>query len=200
MAGWERPMRFADTGLPWIAPSPNMPTPRTAEVYPGSCLIEATCWSEGRGTTRPFQLIGAPGVDPPALVALLAKRELPGVVFMPTYFRPQFQKHRGELCGGVEIVVTEESLFAAYRTGVELLAALSELAGQPAWRAEPYEFEHDRPAIDLLTGSTECRLALAAGAAAGRERLAAWMASWAADEASFREERAAILLYPEARP
>src|SRR5262249_49542920 len=118
MSGWSRAMLWPETGLPWIAPSPNMPSPLTALVYPGGCLVEATELSEGRGTTRPFQLTGAPGIDPLALASELTGRELPGVAVVPTYFRPQFHKHGGKLCGGVELVVTDAARFRPYRTGV----------------------------------------------------------------------------------
>ena len=191
MEGWSRGMEWAETGLPWVAPSPNMPTLATALLYPGGCLVEATELSEGRGTTRPFQLVGAPGLDPKALAEALAARGLPGVAFLPTYFRPQFQKHRGQVCGGVELQVTDPKAFASYRTGVELLDAVRRLAPDVfAWRSAPYEFVTDRPAIDLLTGSSDCRLAIEGGAP-----LSDWIAGWAREERTFREERAAILLY-----
>jgi uncharacterized protein YbbC (DUF1343 family) len=191
LQGWRREMRWPDTRLTWIAPSPNMPTARTAEVYPGGCLVEATELSEGRGTTRPFHLFGAPAVDPLALAERLSAARLEGFRCVPTYFKPQFQKHRGEVCGGVEIVVTDPAAFRPYRCGIELLAACREVA--PAafrWRAEPYEFVSDRPAIDLLTGGAEFRVALDTG-----RGLAEWLAGWSVDEAAFREERAEILLY-----
>ncbi len=195
MQGWRRGMSWARTGLPWIAPSPNMPTPSTARVYPGGCLVEATELSEGRGTTRPFELVGAPGIDPPALARALAGRQLPGVVFLPTYFRPQFQKHARAACGGVQIVVRDAKRFAAYRTGVELVAAIHRHLGEGfAWRRAPYEFVSDRPAIDLLTGGADFRRALAAGAG-----LEEWIAGWAADEAAFRQQRGDVLLYAEPR-
>jgi uncharacterized protein YbbC (DUF1343 family) len=194
MEGWTRSMPWAETGLPWVAPSPNMPTLATALVYPGGCLVEATELSEGRGTTRPFQLTGAPGLDPVALADELNGRGLPGVIFLPTYFRPQFQKHRGAHCGGVELVVTDAEAFLSYRTGVELLDAARHVAPRDfAWRAAPYEFVSDRPAIDLLTGGPDARRAIESG-----DGLAAWISSWADDEARFREERRDILLYPEA--
>jgi uncharacterized protein YbbC (DUF1343 family) len=182
-------------GPPWVAPSPNMPTPATALVYPGGCLIEATELSEGRGTTRPFQLVGAPWLEPLGLAHRLAERGLPGVRFLPTYFRPQFQKHAGALCGGVELVVTDAADFAPFRTGVELLAAAAESSPRDfAWRRAPYEFVADRPAIDLLTGSDRCRQAIDAG---NRDALDAWIASWPADEEAFRRERREVLLYPD---
>ena len=194
MAGWQRSMAWADTGLPWVAPSPNMPAPGTALIYPGGCLVEATELSEGRGTTRPFHLLGAPHLHPPDLARALAARELPGVAFLPTYFRPQFQKHAGKVCGGVEVVVTDAASFQAYCTGVELLAVIRELDPEHfAWRRAPYEFVTDRPAIDLLAGSEECRRGIE-----GEADLAAWIASWPEDEATFRELRRQVLLYPEA--
>lgn len=194
--GWSRAQLWAETGRPWVAPSPNVPTAETAFLFPGLCLIEATEFSEGRGTTRPFHLVGAPGVSPTALVERLAARALPGVAFVPTYFRPGFQKHAGEVCGGVELVVTDAARLRPYRLGVELLAALREAApGVFAWRREPYEFVADRPAIDLLTGGGACRAALESG-----RGLDEWIASWGADEEAFRAERRAVLLYPEDGP
>ncbi len=193
LEGWRRTMTWEETGLPWIAPSPNMPTVTTARVYPGGCLVEATELSEGRGTTRPFQLTGAPFVDPKRLAAKLNARRLPGVTFVPTYYRPQFQKHRGEICGGVELLVGAPAAFASYRAGVELLATVHRLWPDDfAWREAPYEFVADRPAIDLLTGGPECRQAVESG-----DGLDDWIAGWPADEAAFREERREILLYPE---
>lgn len=219
MAGWSREMAWEATGRPWIAPSPNMPTAATARLYPGGCLIEATTISEGRGTTRPFHLVGAPGIDPPALARALAARwgDDAGLSAIPTYFRPQFQKHAGERCGGVELVVTDAERLRPYRAGVELLAALAEVApGAFSWRREPYEFVHERPAIDLLAGTDVLRHALEAPEAREafeirkafelkdpRDRdaaLAGWLASWEADEAAFRELRRPALLYPELYP
>lgn len=193
MEGWSRAMTWEETGRPFLAPSPNVPTPTTALVYPGGCLVEATELSEGRGTTRPFQLAGAPGVDPPAVADYLTARALPGVAFVPTYFRPQFQKHAGQVCGGVELAVTDAARFAPYRTGVELLAAFRAAAPAAfAWRRAAYEFVADVPAIDLLTRSARCREAFELGDAGD---LADWMATWAADEAEFRREREEVLLY-----
>lgn len=193
MEGWRRNMTWEETGLPWIAPSPNMPTTLTALVYPGGCLVEATELSEGRGTTRPFQLTGAPHVDPVALADGLNARGLSGITFVPTWFRPQFQKHAKQVCGGVELVVTDPDAFRSYRAGIELLDEVYRLDPERfEWREKPYEFVADRPAIDLLTGGPECREAIESG-----EGLKDWIASWAADEREFREERREILLYPE---
>ncbi|HET9227591.1 MAG TPA: DUF1343 domain-containing protein [Thermoanaerobaculia bacterium] len=195
MEGWRRSMTWEETGLPWIAPSPNMPTTVTALVYPGGCLVEATELSEGRGTTRPFQLTGAPHIDPVKLADGLNARGLAGIAFVPTYFRPQFQKHATQVCGGVELVVTDPNALRSYRTGVELLDEIHRLDPEGfEWREKPYEFVSDRPAIDLLTGGPECREAIESG-----EGLQDWMESWSADEREFREERREILLYPEER-
>jgi len=195
MLGWRRSMRWPETGRPWIAPSPNMPSFETALVYPGACLLEATRLSEGRGTTRPFLWTGAPGLDVTGLLDALAVRGLPGVRFLPVWFRPGFQKHQGDECAGIEWVVTDHDVFRPYRTGVELLAAVGETSPEAlAWRQEPYEFVRDRSALDLLTGSATCREALEAGDR-GRERLTGWIASWTDDETGFRREREPVLLY-----
>jgi uncharacterized protein YbbC (DUF1343 family) len=198
VAGWLRGERWGDAARwrrPWPVPSPNMPSAATALVYPGTCLVEATEVSEGRGTARPFEQVGAPWVDPVGLAGRLGERGLPGVRFVPVYFRPQSHKHAGELCGGVALAVTDGDAFEPYRTGVELLAALrASSPGDFAWRRRPYEFEVDRPAIDLLTGGEECRRAVDSG---DRAALEAWIGSWAADEAAFRDERRPALLYPE---
>lgn len=194
--GWRRSMLWPDLGRPWVAPSPNIPRFETALVYPGACLVEGTTLSEGRGTTRPFELVGAPGIDPPELAARMAGAPLEGVCYTPVLFRPQAQKHAGELCGGVQTHVTSAAAFASYRAGIELIAALHELGGESFdWRAEPYEFVADRPAIDLLSGDQEPRRALADG-----DGLETWLGSWAEDEESFRRERRGILLYDEESP
>jgi uncharacterized protein YbbC (DUF1343 family) len=189
--GWHRQAPTAADGWCWRSPSPNMPTLETAWLYPGSCLLEATELSEGRGTTRPFQLVGAPGLDGGELARAMNERGLEGVRYLPTLFRPQFQKHAGELCGGVEIVVTDAAAFASLRAGVELLRAIVELDREALqWRSQPYEFVADRPAIDLLAGSAALRLALD-----GEGDVDAWMASWADDEQAFCAERDEVLLY-----
>jgi len=194
MEGWHRSMAWGGTGLPWIAPSPNMPRPATAALYPGLCLVEATVLSEGRGTARPFHLVGAPGVDPSRILAEIRGRDLPGVDFLPTWFRPQFQKHAGAVCGGVELVLRDRRALRAWRLGLELLAAFRRGAPEAfGWRPEPYEFVADRPALDLLTGQPACRLAIDAGGE-GLDELAR---GWPADVEAFRQERRGVLLYPE---
>jgi len=194
LEGWRREALWPALGRPWIAPSPNMPDFDTALLYPGLCLLEATELSEGRGTTRPFRLLGAPGLDPLALAAALDPLARWGVRAVPTYFRPWYQKWSGEVCGGVELAIADAEAVEPYRLGVELLLALATVAGESfTWRNEPYEFVSDRPAIDLLAGSDRLRRAVDDGL-----ELESWLADWAVDEASFREERRPHLLYPEA--
>ncbi len=196
LQGWRRePPAGAGPGWRWRTPSPNMPTLDTVIVFPGSVLIEATEISEGRGTTRPFELIGAPGLPGAAIARRMNDRAIPGVVYLPVRFRPQFQKHARSVCDGVEIVVTDPALFPSYRAGVELVRAIHEIA--PAaleWRRAPYEFVSDRHAIDLLTGGDELRTRLEGGG-----DLDAWIASWRADEDAFVAERESVLLYGERR-
>jgi uncharacterized protein YbbC (DUF1343 family) len=163
--GWQRAMTFAETGLPWVMPSPNMPTPDTALVYPGQCLFEATNLSEGRGTTRPFEIVGAPFLDGYAWANALAETRPPGLRLRPIAFRPTFHKFAGLGCGGVQLHVTDAAAFRPYRTGIALIAAARKLGADAfRWRTEPYEFVADPPAIDLLTGSPEVRTAIEDGA------------------------------------
>lgn len=189
--GWRRDQDFDRTGLPWVLPSPNMPTVETAFVYPGQCLLEGTNLSEGRGTTRPFELCGAPWADARRLCQILKAEDLPGVEFRPAWFRPTFQKFAGQDCGGVQLHVTDRRAFRPVRTSLALLAAFREVSGDHfAWRTETYEFVSDRPAIDLLFGSDRERLALEAGRP-WREIAAAWEA----EEEEFRARRREFLLY-----
>ena len=166
MDGWRRAMRYRDTGLPWVMPSPNMPTEDTALVYPGMCLVEGTELSEGRGTTRPFEIAGAPHIDGEALARALEAEALPGVRFRPLTFLPTFQKHAGRPSGGVQLHVTDEAAFLPYLTGVAFLrAARAQDPAGFAWRTRAYEFVADIPAIDLLCGSDQVRRGIDAGAA-----------------------------------
>ncbi len=161
MRGWRRRMTFPETRLPWVLPSPNMPTFDTARVYPGGCLLEGTLASEGRGTTRPFEIFGAPWVDGAALARRVSLR---GAVLRPLSFQPTFHKHAGAICGGVQVHVTDERVFAPYEAYLLLLDAMKRQAGERfAWRTERYEFVSDRPAIDLLTGGPEVREAIDRG-------------------------------------
>jgi uncharacterized protein YbbC (DUF1343 family) len=189
--GWRRELTFDETFLPWVIPSPNMPTFETALVYPGQCLFEGTNLSEGRGTTRPFELCGAPWISPQRLGRRLDASNLPGVTFRPTTFRPTFQKHAGQACGGVQIHVTDRSRFQPLRTSLWLLAAMmAESREQFRWRTEVYEFVTDPIAIDLLFGNSRERLALQAGISPTDITR-----PWSEDESSFRARREPYLLY-----
>ena len=163
--GWER-LRGAEAwGRPFVMPSPNMPTAETALVYPGGCLIEGTNLSEGRGTTAPFQLVGAPFLDGEALASALIASGSPGVQVRPVSFRPSFEKHAGQLCRGVMLQVTNPQLFRPVATYLRLIALARAQAPEAfAFRHTPYEFETEVPAFDLLTGSGAARAALEAGA------------------------------------
>ncbi len=191
MLGWKRGMVWEDTGLPWVAPSPNMPTPDTARVYPGGCLIEGTNLSEGRGTTRPFEWIGAPYLNGPRLARSLERRGLPGVRFRPVGFEPAFHKWKGQRCGGLQVHVTDAARFKPFATYVALIA---EARGQAPrhfrWRQPPYEFERVRLPIDLLCGGRGIRRALERGVSLTRLE-----ASWRPDLVRFARERRPYLLY-----
>lgn len=159
MEGWTRDMWFDETGLPWVMPSPNMPTLDTAVVYPGMCLMEGTNVSEGRGTTRPFEIFGAPFVNPDDAVKYLDDLKLPGVVFRPMYFQPTFQKHAGTLCGGAQIHVTDRHRFRPFKTAVGILKAMHDLYPKRfKWKRPPYEYEKKKMPIDILAGSKRLRL------------------------------------------
>lgn len=159
MHGWERKMWFDDTALPWVMPSPNMPGLDTAIVYPGMCLLEGTNISEGRGTTRPFEIFGAPFIDPDMLVSRLREYTLAGVVFRPMYFQPTFQKHQGELCGGAQIHVLDREKFRPFKTGVAVIKTIHDLYQDKfTWKQPPYEYEYEKMPIDILAGSDRVRL------------------------------------------
>ncbi|MGC4116024.1 MAG: DUF1343 domain-containing protein [Myxococcales bacterium] len=162
--GLTRELSYEETGLPFVQPSPNMPTVDTAIVYPGLCMVEGTNLSEGRGTTRPFEIIGAPFLDPYRFCDALAAERLPGVKFRPLSFLPTFHKHAGKSCGGAMIHVTDRRAFLPVRTGVAVLRAARQVGGEAfRWRTERYEFVDDKPAIDLLCGTDAVRKAIDAG-------------------------------------
>src|SRR5262245_5275720 len=169
LSGWSRGMHYEETGLPWVLPSPNMPTPDTAFVYPGGCLVEGTNLSEGRGTTRPFELVGAPWIDPHALADALSQagdaEGLDGVLFRAAWMKPGFQKHAGKSCGGVQVHVVDRERARPFATYLVLLREARKLAPDAFdWRREPYEFVSDRLAIDLLLGRSGLREMLESGA------------------------------------
>jgi len=189
--GWRRKMFHRDTGLPWVFPSPNMPTPETALVYPGMCLLEGTNLSEGRGTTRPFELFGAPWLDAERLAETLGSQRLPGVLFRPVRFVPAWDKHAGARCHGVEVAVVGREAFRPFRTGVACIAAArAQNPGRFRWRRKTYEFVKHVPAFDLLCGSAREREALERGR--GWRDLAA---EWVREERAFMKRRARHLLY-----
>ncbi|NLH49089.1 MAG: DUF1343 domain-containing protein [Myxococcales bacterium] len=164
LEGWERRMWFDETGLPWVMPSPNMTSLETATVYPGGCLIEGTNLSEGRGTTRPFEMVGAPWLDGAALAAELNGLRLPGVYFRPIQFVPTFHKFAGKLCKGVFVHVVDRDAFRSFDAYLRLVAAARRQSPQNfSWRTEPYEFERTRLAFDLLCGTDRMRLDIEAG-------------------------------------
>jgi uncharacterized protein YbbC (DUF1343 family) len=153
MKNWEHEMWFDQTGLPWVMPSPNMPTPDTATVYPGMSLLEGTNISEGRGTTRPFEIFGAPFIDAESLCLELSALKLPGVFFRENYFQPTFQKFSGELCRGAQLHVTDRNAFQPFQTGVEIIRVLRKLYPEHfAWKQPPYEYEWKRLPIEVLIG------------------------------------------------
>ena len=186
--GWRRDVPYAATGLPWVLPSPNMPTPDTALVYPGCGMFEGTNLSEGRGTTRPFELVGAPYVDY-KWAERLAGRGIPGTGFREAYFTPTFSKWTGKACGGVQVHITDPSLLDPMRVGVEMLVAAHALYDDFEWRYDSYD--PVRPYwIDKLTGSTRLREQITAGASAD-EVIGAWQ-----DElAAFDRRRQQYLIY-----
>jgi uncharacterized protein YbbC (DUF1343 family) len=191
MRGWKRAMWWGDTGLPWVIPSPNMPTVFTAAVYPGMCLVEGTNLSEGRGTTHPFEFFGAPWLEPFKLAERLNAVELPGVRFRPHYFLPQFQKHAGKVCGGVEMHVTNRATFEPYRTGLWCVKVTRDMnPEQFQWRTEEYEFVTDRLAIDLLAGSSKYREIVESGG-----NVDDWVATWEDELRDFARLREEFLLY-----
>jgi uncharacterized protein YbbC (DUF1343 family) len=191
MKNWRRRMSFEDTGLPWVMPSPNMPTVDTAYVYPGGCLIEGTNLSEGRGTTRPFELVGAPWLDPWALADEMNRERLPGVRFRAAYFTPTFQKHAGQLCGGVGVHVTERRSFPAFLAYLLLIEkARRQDARRFAWRQPPYEYEYVKPPIDILCGSDRVRQAIEKG-----EPVRRFVPQWREELRTFKRRRAKYLLY-----
>lgn len=187
-AGWRRSMLYADTGLPWVPPSPNIPTPDTALLYPGTGMFEGTTLSEGRGTTRPFEIVGAPFVDH-RWAARLEDRRIPGVSFREAYFVPTFSKHVDKTCGGVQVHLTDPSRVDPIRVGVEMLVAAHDLYPETAWRED--DFDEERPFwIDKLTGSTRLRTMIDDGASADEV-----IAAWSSELRDFERQRRPHLRY-----
>jgi len=183
-------MYHDDARAPWVMPSPNIPTLDSAIAYPGTVLFEGTSVSEGRGTTRPFELIGAPCVVAERFAEQLNAKQLPGVVFRPAVFEPTFHKHAKAACGGCQIHVTDRTAFHPVLTGVALLEAFRAATRTFAWREPPYEYERVKAPFDILAGSSTLREQLEAGVPA--KEIAG---SWESGVGEFRKIREKFLIY-----
>jgi uncharacterized protein YbbC (DUF1343 family) len=191
LEGWPRGMWFDQTGLPFVPPSPNLPNLSAINAYPGTCLVEGTNFSEGRGTTRPFEYIGAPWIQAETLARALNRLELPGVRFRPVYFVPTFSKHQGETCGGVHVYITDRETFRAVETGLHIIdQARAASPDQFAWR-QPWADGGHYP-IDLLSGGNQVRQHLDAS-----KPVSDLVRSWEDDLQAFSRLRAQYLLYAE---
>jgi len=191
MKGWNRSMYYMDTGLPWIAPSPNLPTPVSVLVYPGQVVWEGTNISEGRGTTQPFELFGAPFIHTEKILSTLKEKNIPGALLRPIAFEPTSNKWNGTLCSGFQLHVTDPQRFKPYLTSLMLLqAVLFHHHHRFEWKAPPYEYEFERKPIDLIIGSREIRRRIE-----NMEDLAEIERSWEDDLTAFNEMRRAVYLY-----
>ena len=191
MQGWRRSMYWDATALPWVMPSPNIPTLDSAIVYPGTVLFEGTMLSEGRGTTRPFELVGAPWIDAERFASAMNALGLPGIVCRPAVFEPTFQKHAKQPCGGCQVHVVDRQAFRPVLTGVALIDMFRRFdAGRFAWRQPPYEYEHEKVPFDILAGSDVLRRQIEAAVP-----LAEIAETWREDEKAFEAQRRSFLLY-----
>ena len=191
LEGWSREFWFDETDVPWVLPSPNMPTLDSATVFPGTVHLEGTQMSEGRGTTRPFEVIGAPYVDASEYARELEKIGLPGVKFRATNFLPTFQKHAGETCGGVQIHVTDRTEFEPFITGVASIKMCYELYEENfRWKNPPYEYVFDKNPFDVIAGTDRLRLGIESG-----DTLEMIERTWESELIEFRKRREAFLLY-----
>lgn len=191
LKNWNRNWLYPQTEGLWVQPSPNMPTVDTAIVYPGTCLFEATNVSEGRGTTRPFEIIGAPFIHPKEYAAALNAQKLLGVYFRPLYFKPTFHKFKDEACGGVFVHVTDVAVFESFYTGLAMVKTARDLYPKHFdWRREPYEYVTDKLAIDILTGSDAFRILAEQGRSLAEFRIACQ-----SEAEEFRRTVAAFLSY-----
>ncbi len=191
MRGWSRSYYYDQTGLAWTMPSPNMPCLDTALVYPGLCLLEGTNISEGRGTTRPFEVFGAPWIDSFDLVAAINRKDIPGACFRPTFFIPQFGRHTGRLCRGAQIYVLDRQRFEPFSTGLEIIRTVIRLYPKRfRWRKPPYEFENKRLPIDILCGNSWISRALE-----NKRSVEYLKKRWEKDLKRFKRMRNKYLLY-----
>jgi uncharacterized protein YbbC (DUF1343 family) len=191
MSGWKRDMFFRHTGLPWIAPSPNLPTPISAMVYPGQVLWEGTNVSEGRGTTQPFELFGAPFFDVANIEKSLGRQALAGIHLRPTAFEPTSNKWAGRLCSGFQIHVLRPKVYRPYRTTLALIAAVMKYHGNAfRWKSPPYEYEYEKNPFDLITGDPAIRQAVEK-----QEPLENLQDQWEEELERFEKVRASHFLY-----
>jgi uncharacterized protein YbbC (DUF1343 family) len=191
MEGWERDRWHDETDAPWVMPSPNVPTVDSATVFPGTVHFEGTQISEGRGTTRPFELVGAPYINPAIYARTLNERSLPGVFFRGCIFRPTFQKHAGISCGGVQIHVTDRSVFEPVVTGLAMVKAAYDLyPAEFRWKEPPYEYVYDRNPFDVIAGTSSIREGIEKGSS-----IESMEKSWKHNLDAFKEVRANYLLY-----
>ncbi len=189
--GWRREAWMDQTDAPWVIPSPNMPTLDTATVFPGTVHLEGTQMSEGRGTTRPFELIGAPYIDAMEYASRLNELELAGVYFRACGFQPTFQKHAGQTCGGVQIHVTDRQEFEPVMTGVATVLVARELYGDKLrWKEPPYEYVYDKNPFDVIAGTSRLRASIERG-----ESLEQIVESWRGGLEEFLRLRERFLLY-----
>jgi len=191
MDGWSRELWFDETDVPWVLPSPNMPTLDSATVFPGTVHLEGTQVSEGRGTTRPFELVGAPYVEAGAFARKLESIGLPGVRFRPNNFLPTFQKHAGVTCGGVQIHVLERLGLRPVVTGLAVVKTFFDLYGEDfRWKEPPYEYVYDKNPFDVISGTDRLRISFERG-----DSLEDIERSWHAELSEFEKARQKYLLY-----
>jgi uncharacterized protein YbbC (DUF1343 family) len=190
-SGWSRQLWYDETDAPWVLPSPNIPTVDTTVVFPATVHIEGTQMSEGRGTTKPFEFVGAPYIDAEDFAAALAGFDFAGVYFRACGFMPTFQKHAGQACGGVQIHVTDREAFEPVAAGIAIVKTAFDMYGEAfRWKDPPYEYDYERNPFDLISGTSKVREAIERG-----DSLAAMTASWEAPLLQFRELRKRFLLY-----
>jgi len=191
MEGWERSYWHDETDAPWVLPSPNIPTLDSATVFPGTVHFEGTQISEGRGTTRPFELIGAPYINPEEYARALNQLNLPGVFFRSCIFRPTFQKHGGISCGGVQLHVLDRNVFEPVKTGVAMVKVAYDLYRDDfRWKEPPYEYVYDRNPFDVIAGTSSVREAIEGGSSVEDME-----ESWATNLNAFMQVRERYLLY-----
>lgn len=191
MEGWEREFYYDDTDAPWVMPSPNMPTVETAVVFPGTVYLEGTQISEGRGTTRPFEIIGAPFIDANMLHEALNSLELAGVIFRQVAFLPTFQKHANQICEGIFLHVSNREIFKPVITGIAVIKTIFDLYPEDfKWKQTPYEYVYDRNPFDVIAGTTKTRESFEQG-----KTIKEIQADWLAGESEFCKLHEKYLLY-----